>query len=1028
MSTKSAFLISLLLAMSLTVRGQSLFGNQQPVRKVFNQQRETASRPQTVRVLGSRQRQKTIAEKRDTVLYLSLTKRFGWYYGIGRQLTREESKHLPCYYRLTEPDSLGRFTKMEAVNGRGMLTTRHSISTYLVGNDDESDKDANAQWKELLKTVVQWELVPSNGRHLAMESGLDANGNLVYTYIMHIVNDSTIVGHYTDSFGEPISLRSGKKVAKYVQVVLDSLGYERQILYLDDNAYFMRNTDGAYMQKKEYDAQGNVTCLLSCMMNGRPIRDRWGNCGWLATYNEMGQLISKRYVDEYMNFMRMPRLFSSSIGVWSRNLEYDGLRLQREFYLNDNGRKDVTYEEGVHSREWQYNQWGDMLSETSRDKSGQLHNDRKGIAQTFYTYDAKGNMTSRCYRDKDGRFVNAESGLCLFLGKDTYKTTNGNDTIPVYQEIVSGLTTKTIDYRREQIHVVKTDRQGRQTESAYYNLQMDPVEVDSCFRLVTSYRGEKNKQIQEEIRYAFKDTVRTVTVTDAREHTRVVRKYHGKTLLSSFGQTLDDNQEVTGQFGYDALGNRGRSHLEDALYYRVKSGTTYRGANSYMMGRNEYDEPSYVVTSESSSSQIYCTILYDAAGNNVLLDENNDSIKNRTAFRDSLNKVYCVELLTQRAYQLGLRTGDIIVKYGGFCYPQAQKDRWNPRDQLQIESYLARKTKKDVLLLRYDAALKRHKMVSLVLPQGTPGELGFLIQTIHCTQRETDRYNSTVASYLQQKGISIDDFQTTSRRFGTQDVVVVRPYLVSSASMSSWKAGLYGDVIVLATSKLMADGTSVYTDLSDGKTKIFNSFDDKGDSITLFCTADGIRLQQVTLPASGSAIAISTEALPKDEYEVLATMSEQLASRVKEKLTSRVLLFSPEEARSYVYKKTTTMAGCNYGDDQEAMTRVLELLGEQTGGNFLDKGIKSLKAVWITDKTSLGDKKSMLAALKRIDTSKYTTVVLGGKNVYSLPSANNPETYSEVVVIGRSYLFIFRGAITESGLNAIKNAVYDKVH
>ncbi len=1039
MSTRS-IILALLLAVSGTVVGQSLFGNQKPVRKQINVQRTRqtrtapAARP-VARVAGRAAGASTTAAPavaKDTACYLSLTKRFGWYYGIGDKLTKDEMRHLPCYYRLTEPDSLGHFTRIEAVNGRGLLTTRHSLSTYLVGNDDDSDQGADSNWKNMLQTVVQWELIPAiDGHHAAIESGLDADGNLIYSYVMSVVNDTTIVGHYTDSFGEPVSLRTGSNAAKYTQVTIDAQGYERRIMYLNDRAYFKENTDGAYMQKKDYDAAGNVVCLLSCWMDGQPVKDRWGNCGWTAQYNARGQLLRKLYVDEHRQSMRMPRRVETSVDVITRNYDYDSLRMTREYYLTEQGVKDAT-REGVHCREWTFDTWGNVLSETSRDSVGRLCNDRRGIARTVYAYDDHSRETSRYYTDKDGLYVNDADTLCMYCGHDTYRTTDGRDTIPVFKKVVTPLEEKTVDYKKDLVTIVRRDRQGRQVELAYYNLLMRPVEVegDSCFRLTTAYRTDRNNQIQEDRRYSFRDTILTRTVTDTKELTRLVQRFHGSRLLSTFGQTLNEEMEVTGQLGYDALGNRARSHLEDALYFRVNSGVTYRGDKSYIMGRNEYDEPSYVVESESGSSEIYCTKLYSAGGRSIMLDENNEKIPSDSLrkFRQRLNRAYCVELVKQRAWQLGLRSGDVIVKYGEFYYPEVSPEVWKFRDRLQMDTYLSRNQKKEVLVLRYDEKLRRHRMVRLTLPPGTEGELGFIIQTVYYTQRESDRYNSAVQQWLREQGIHREDFEINEKHYGTHVVNQMRPFKISTATMPSWKAGLCEDALVVAVVSYNIDGTVEYAGMGDGDKKVWDMISDKCDSMGVYYTTNGRELRYVMLPGTGSACSASFCHLPTEEFNALLELEEKnIPQALRDSLAKTKTLLLPEQAVRFIRRHASTDGSFLKMASDSDFERILRNFSNQTGVDVTDCGMTAIMGAWVKSTTTSDDRKLIDTAFKRVDYTGYERTEANGFTLYYHRSTADAERLAECVVAGPAYLLVLKGELSLS-IDTIKGGTYDKLH
>lgn len=989
----------------------SLFGNQQPVRKVYNEQQRVQVPQRNPGKVTSRglAKEKEHAEKKDTALFLSLTKRFGWYYGIGEPLTKKEAESLPCYYRLTEKDTLGHYTHIEAVNGMGIYTTDHELSTHLVGKANSSAMESESAWSKMLQTVVQLRLFPSiHSSYSSMESGYDANGNQIYTYILTQFNDSTFIGHYTDSFGEPVSLLAGESAAKYVQVIIDTLGYERQILCLDDDTYFKRNTDGAYMTKKEYDTQGNITRAISCMMNGIPIKDDWGNCGWYASYNARGQILRKTYVDEEMKPVRMGRKVKASVDVVSRHYEYVNNRLVREYYLTEKGEKDHTLE-GVHCKEWAYDDRGNVLCISTRDVSNNLCDDRFHISQTYYRYEEHGGLASTWFKNKDSLYVNDENGICLYRGKNSYRTTTGHDTQPVYQEIATDHMVKTIDYKKKRVHVARYNDNNKEVESLYFNLNMEPVEEEGYYRKVTSYKSLPYKEVQEEMIYSFHDTLRAVTITDTKECTRLVQTFHEKTLLSSYGQTLSsDLTEVTGQYGYDALGNRARSHLEDALYYKVNSGSTYRGVTSYMIGRNEYDELSYVAVSEAMESAIYCTKLYGANQETTLLDEHNKKIENLRSLRDSLNKVFCIEILNQNAFRIGLRSGDVIVKYGDFYYPKATNDNWAPRDELQIETYLTRNRSKQLLVLRYIPQAKQHKMISITLPQGTPGEIGFLIQRIYYTSRESQRFNRMVEEYLAENNIAQDDFRTDSDHYGSKRVCLLRPYKVSTAEMPSWRIGLQEDVILIAVTNKLADASSTYVGINDGYSKLWDQAVADCDSTVVYYTSDGKTLKAITLPGTNSAISISSYCIPVQEYHSLLKMEEMVPAAVKrEKPQSETL--TPEQAYQYIATRSDSITCVHVEKGENNFEEGLSMLSSVLGVDITKKEIDSFYLLFVPAEATAEDKELSRTVLKKIDFSAYQRKEDDDIPIYYVSEDEDDTNISKMVLMDESFLFIIKG-------------------
>lgn len=999
-------------------QGQSLFGDQKP-RRTFNEQQNVARTvPHAGRVATAAAKGKTApSAPKDTAFYLALTKRFGWYYGIGPQLTKAEAGQVPCCFRLTEKDSLGHYTKIEAVTGSGLYTKEHGLETYLSeGNTTPSGADGD-DMAALIRNVVQWRLYPSaDNRSPSMESGYDAAGNQIYTYILTQFNDTISIGHYVDSFGEPISLVPGDDVARYVQVTYDTPGYERRIQYLNDGAFFRRNTDGAYMLRKNYDAAGNIVLAISCAMNGIPVKDDWGNCGWMGTYNDRGQLLSKTYVDENLRPMKMPARRTGSTDVMTRRYEYDDRHcLKQESYFMDNGDRDST-KDGVHAVRHRYDGRGNLLTVTTWDMDGKLCGNGDEIAVTEYTYTADGELLSTLYRDKNGMLKNDAADVCLYQGKNRYRTVNGVDTVPVYTETVSDSCTITTDYKNGLVHIVKTDDEGRETESAYYNTDMEPKERDGFFRRTSLYRKAGNQEIQETKIYSQRGTQRIVTTTDLKERTRIQQTFDGNdVLMSSFGQTLGEDMEtVTGQYGFDAMGNIARSHLEDALYYKVKSGTTYRGATSYMAGKNEYDEPSYVAESESFSSRIYCTKLFDSNGSVTLLDEDNREINDVRTFRDSLNRAYCIEVMTPRALELGLRSGDLIVRYGEFYYAEPVCDKWKPADWLQIETYLTRKSAKDVLLLRYFPEDKSHRLVSLTLPEGTVEDLGFIIQTVYFTKAETERYKTAVDNYLAARHIDRTDFVTDPTHYGNQPVCLIRPFKVSTSEMISWRQGLRHDAIYLGFVNRLSDGKRNYIGLSDGFSEMWDKCDAECDSTTVFYTVDGSSVRQVTLPGRNSAVSISTEYLPEDEYKSLLqlentirpdTMGVGLYDIISDLSTD----YTPEQAHEYLRKHTSLSVDLHVTKGDSMYSEILKLTSGDNNFGIFD--FSKTDELYILGFPEDNDGQRLATrVLEGIDFSAYRKLDVNETTGYVKWSSDDESRASQIVLYKPLiFLMIFNG-------------------
>lgn len=946
---RNVLLSLVLLLLPATVLGQrnaSLFrGGQSMQRKVYNasERRQTVKVPPAPRVVHVKGKAdakhrpvEPIAPRpavQDTVRCISLTRRHGWSYAVGRRLSTEEASHLPFSYRLTERDSLGHFLHIEAVDGYGRLTPHHDRQTYFVNNGDSTE---NREWTSLLRTVVQWDITPSaDGRFPALEKGYDWDGNLIYVYVTTLFNDSTVIGHYTDAFGEPRCLRSGIDEAVCVQIGLDRQGREHTVRYINADTHNCLNGDGSYILRMDYDSLGNITRKTSCAQNGVPMMDGWGNCAFVATYNGMGQIVSKKYLDDDGLPMRTPNRRKGATDVMERHYEYDSqMRLVAEYFMTDSCTRDLT-SDGIWRRTWEYDSRGQLLCRSTLDSLGRLRAEADGIAQRTYTYSPQGALLSKTFKDDSGRLVN-----------------NQDETSP--------------------------------TEEQRTNYE-------------TTYTEKGPLLVMERIEQRTGETLRVVTTTDREKHLRVEQTFRNGELVGTFGQTLaEDNETPTGQYGYDALGHQARSHLEDALYYRVERGKTYHGTTAYLVGRNEYGEPSYVQEGSSPAAPFYCTKLFDENDKATYLDEHNEEIADAEAGKSQLNKAFCIEVTGQKAYELGLRSGDLIVGYGDFRYPVAET---SPRHSwLQLEIYLTRKKAKEVLLLRFDPNLGRHKMVSLRLPEGRQDEMGFLIHSILLTTAESARYNGQVEAYLAQQGIEASAFTTEWSRHGSRRVPLIRPYSINAEDADWWQHGLRDDAVLLAVETLNKHRGFISASLSEGYGAIGKVWDEGGDSTTYVFTLDGETVRTVTCKG-GVGVLLDWDFVPDHEAQLLQRLEAKYLFADTPMLTDTTML-SASQAIALIDSHTTEhvrLRTLTPADD--LFQKLLNRSKQQDALGQAISGVDEVVSMFADSAATGKDNAVRKYILQRLDTSAYEMKEVGYRIFYLKRSEEDASRFSEIVLV-----------------------------
>lgn len=349
------------------------------------------------------------------------------------------------------------------------------------------------------------------------------------------------------------------------------------------------------------------------------------------------------------------------------------------------------------------------------------------------------------------------------------------------------------------------------------------------------------------------------------------------------GQVTND---TTMRFGRDLLGHHARTHREKFFYYQARQGYTYLGDTAYMIGFNEYGEPSYITGSEYSGAKIYCKGIY--GGNGIFYDENGEEIiDDMKVFRSTLGKAYFVEVLTQQAYEAGLRSGDMIVRYAGFYYPTVQTDFWKYSNELQAQIYMSRNKEKDIYVLRYDSKMNAHAIQRVHLPTGTAGQIGFQFIMGCLTKRETARYNEAVRRYLKENDKEeISDGMDYSICLVRKPLSIVRPYKIDATEMPTWQDGLREDVIVVAAQVIDSIGhiTQTYTISQNGCVLDNLKYDKEEEKLIIYYTTDGKKLQSIRLR---DAIFYTTYEFPKDEYENILRLEEQLPPSVFRKEENR---------------------------------------------------------------------------------------------------------------------------------------------
>ena len=706
--------------------------------------------------------------------YLHVVKKNGWWVGIGPKLTEKQRSHVSCSYKLSLKNKAGNWTLLQAYDGYGNLTTSHSIGTYLVNQSDGYDTGSNKDWKKKIEDACQWLSIGNNtGEKVVAEQALDRDNTIIYSYFPIKIGNNSFVGSFVDEWGMPIYMRTDslghhEGYANYVQILWDENGYETLLSFVDEKGYPQKNKDGAYMTQRIFDSNGNEIREASLNIVGNQINDLCGNCGWENTYNDYGCILTAKYFDADNKPIRMPGTRGSN-QVYGYEFEYD--KYNREicrWYLDENGQRNLN-ENGAYCRKTEYDEHGNVMRYAAYDREGKLALlADNGVAVMDMKYNNMGRITSLNYYGTDSKPINGFLGYCTDINK---YTEDGYNYYELQTYIKDGFEQKMFEmekdfsgnfkkvwYDDDLVRIDSVDVKGRKVLTAYYDLEMNPRDYDTDYaRHETTYRDGDGYSIEVE-KYFDKDGELSwptgdrdwsigVVETDSVAKRKVKTQYFYKDLLrQKFVQEFnDDFSDIIAQWDVTEEGEQARAGWFGNLHYKTVVDRTMYGDFRSFVGKNEFEEPSYLVELHENGDVYYFKTL-NGAGNSCY-DENGDIIPSDSmqVFKNNLPKVFCIEVTdTAIAYPLGLRNGDIILSYGEWIIEEDLKSNVN---QFYLETILESGSTKKMVVLRHDLIKRTSNIVTLDLPTGQTSEMGFYPHLIYYTQKEAQRLYSTCRHY-----------------------------------------------------------------------------------------------------------------------------------------------------------------------------------------------------------------------------------------------------------------------------------------
>lgn len=952
--------------------------------------------------------------------YHKIVNQYGFWKGVGHKLTEGEMKHMNVYYRLLRRVGLpasAPFEYMQIVNSYGELTANGSYQPHL-----SLIAVSDSAWDEKLESFCQAEKIIRNGM-LVQENYFDADGKLILQYHPVSISKGHIVGHYTDAYGSFAKL-SKVDGNDYISIWLDENGYEEKIAIIDEEGYMKPNKNDAFIDLRTHDKDGNVIRGMSTDALGNPMIDNWGNCGWESTFDKDGHELTNVTINERGEPMRMPRKKTRETS-YKRVYTYDQWgNMLTKTYLDPEDRPD-TIRGGIHRYVYTYNDRGQETSRSAEGLNGQLVNFGTGYAKWIFRYDKDGNRIYRRYINHDGKLCT--NGICVFIYhynngvRDLdmeFKTVNGVDTFLHYKKVVTTYNDTTWYYGDKDFYVRKRDKYDRQIEYSCYDIQGNPIEPWGYHSYISEYNDLPNYSIHID-KYLDKygnpsdingknysksrDYNIYVTEIDSVNHIKTYTKYDGSRTVDKWGHLYDDNfTQSKALLYYDSLGFRGRTLKADALYYKANVSRSERGNSIVWSGENEFGEPSYLLNGDWDAASIYCT---NVVGADNYYNEDGDTIPSnlsaRRKYKDNLYKAFCIELVDSAAYRAGLRTGDLIVRYGDWQYPKTTTGGRYRETLLIYETVKKATTTKPVVIMRFNPQTKTYRLKELTLPEGTPRQIGFLYHMLYLTPRERARYDRTVK--LQRSTVHLDADNTDWNE--NESIAFIVPYKVgSTGNKRVFMNGFQDNAIILAWEPYKNGRSSLFR-CNDDYRPLDNAFDNEYDSIAVHYTVDAEHVLRYVFDNDDFRYYVrrSTTKVPD------ASAIYVLADAVEAEFHSRQPVISHQKGKKALFASVTDI----FDNTHELLT-----LEVSEDGQFRDRGLSGRFVVLSINDWYEGDPKNLYTEAFKGDGD-------GKRHLCMAPLLGEKDNYTLGPI--QNYVFTTEWLGVNHGFDVVPDTIYYQV-
>lgn len=763
--------------------------------------------------------------------YANIVKENTWMKGFN-EISAEEATHRSCHYVFYK---MGRFARypfaVEARDAYGELTSEHTMSTYLVNHNDDTDDSADEDIMERLGTVVRWELLAdADGKYCVQERAFDKDDNVIFCYNNTMTEDpSVFVSTYVNEVGFPIMMRDSCYI--FLRTTMDEDGREVLQEFYDDKGFPVTNKDGAFKTRKVYFDNGLQMAEASLFIDGSPVIDRFGNCGWYVletTEDGFNDALVVYYNDEFKPCRVKPD------DVMFRKCEYDEHdRLIKQtywkvedslytvddlaFYIKEGYVELIPDVDntGMHGLEVEYDDFANNISYHAIDVDGEIYrNDEHSIYEIKREFDGKGNMIYEAAIDENDLMFYVDSsryeGDELVYSKRFNVSADGDTTLDyTYEWDPEKLRYVEKDYYYTYYSYKEYDADKRITKSARFTIDDDLPEedYDGMHAIIYDYvLDEENRVLVIEERYLDADGFpcgytgegsyhREKMIVDSVAHTKTIIRMTTPDIMS-YGFDCNDTLTETFYQGYmnhydedfevkiaessvDETGQKSRTYENGSFYYTLRNIISLcRSRGSEYIGYyavNEFDELSLTRYNGDVFAAIIRDEYYDADGSKLT----------------DMDVFHPLVPAMEAPSGMGFRYGDILVQ-------QDDWTMWRYSDGDLIwgldlspdyrEPHVFR-------VLRYSEELKDYELVEICTEAGDERVMEIEYNRYYLTESEEDR----VLQYLRDN-IYPDAFEFVPEADGAlYEAGIQKPMLVIEMDGWDMTEHFQGDIDSLRT-------------------------------------------------------------------------------------------------------------------------------------------------------------------------------------------------------------------------------------